>query len=362
MQKMIYYFKILLLVLLVYITVGHAQSLESKYPSYVYVFNEFNVDESYLYNDDFISFVEKNEKKLKSFYTRSLKRGEEVLPMMQGQLLDDGVSDLFIYLSMVESGFSTDIVSSKKAVGLWQFMPATAKDYDLVVCQNYDERCNAVSATTAAIKHLNRLHKIFGKWYLAAMAYNCGEGCVNKAIKRAGTDDIRILTDNHLKYLPKETREYIKKILLIAMIGESSMIGLDDIVQSNNNLIQVEVEGSTSLAKIAKFIKMDEKELIKLNKNIKITQKNSIYKITIPIEKVYAFYLRYDVPIVEKKEKSHMITHTVTMGDTLEKIAILYDADIDEIRVANHLEYPFLTLNSLLVIPVTQEVFERVSQ
>jgi membrane-bound lytic murein transglycosylase D len=165
-----------------------------------------------------------------------------------------------------------------------------------------------------------------------------------------------------LKYLPRETREYIKKILLIAMIGESSMIGLDDIIQSNNNLIQVEIDGSTSLAKIAKFIKMDKKELIKLNKNIKITQKNTIYKITIPIEKVYAFYLRYDVPKIEKKEKSHMITHTVTMGDTLEKIAILYDTDIDEIRVANHLEYPFLTLNTLLAIPVNEEIFERLSQ
>jgi len=57
-----------------------------------------------------------------------------------------------------------------------------------------------------------------------------------------------------------------------------------------------------------------------------------------------------------------MVTHTVIMGDTLEKIAKQYNADIDEIRVANHLEYPFLTLHSLLVIPVTKEVFEKMSQ
>jgi membrane-bound lytic murein transglycosylase D len=165
-----------------------------------------------------------------------------------------------------------------------------------------------------------------------------------------------------LKYLPRETREYIKKILLIAMIGESSMIGLEDIVYSANNFVEVEISENTSLSKIAKLIKMELKELKELNKNVNFDRKNTFYKIKIPIEKVYAFYLKYDVPIVEKKEKSHMITHTVAMGDTLEKIAILYDADIDEIRVANHLEYPFLTLNSLLVIPVTQEVFERVSQ
>ena len=362
MMKAIGYFTIVLLVQTVWITSTFALSLENKYPSYSYVFNEFDVDESYLYDESFIAFVNQYEEKLKGFYKRSLERGEEILPMMQGQLLDDGVSDLFIYLSMIESGFSTDIVSSKKAVGLWQFMPATAKDYDLVVCQNYDERCDAISATTAAIKHLNRLHKHFGKWYLAAIAYNCGEGCLSKAIKRAGTDNIDILTDDHLKYLPRETRTYIKKILLIAMIGESSMLGLEDFVKSNNGFLQVEVDGHTSLNKVAKLIKMDKKELMQLNKNLKLVSKDSFYKITIPLEKVYAFYLRYDIPLVVKEEKSHMLTHTVVLGDTLESIALLYEADIDEIRVANHLEFPFLTVDTLLVIPVTQTIFNKVSQ
>jgi len=362
MEKIIRCFFIILLAQFVCFTDASALTLENKYPSYSYVFNEFDVDESYLYDENFISFVGKYEQKLKIFYQRSLERGEEILPMMQGQLLDDGVSDLFIYLSMIESGFSTDIVSSKKAVGLWQFMPATAKDYNLVVCENYDERCDAISATTAAIKHLNRLHRHFGKWYLAAMAYNCGEGCVNKAIKRAGTDDIHILTDDYLKYLPKETRVYIKKILLIAMIGESSMIGLEDFVRNNNGFIQVEVDGDTSLGKVAKLIKMDKKELLELNKNVKVVSKDSFYKITIPIEKVYAFYLRYDIPLVEKEEKSHMITHTVVLGDTLENITLLYKANIDEIRVANHLEFPFLTVDTLLVIPVTEAIFNKVSQ
>ena len=366
MRKLFYYIAILISVQVLWFTSAFALSLESKYPSYSYVFDEFDVSESYLYDEDFISFVKTHESALKKFYERSLQRGESILPMMQGQLLNDGVSDLFIYLSMIESGFSTDIVSSKKAVGLWQFMPATAKDYNLVVCQNYDERCDAMRATTAAIKYLNRLHKHFGKWYLAAMAYNCGEGCVNKAIKRAGTDDIALLTDDHLKYLPKETRYYIKKILLIAMIGESSMLGMEDFEETNNGLIEVEVDVKTSLADIAKLIKMDKKELVKLNPNLKTSSKNSFYKMTIPLEKVYAFYLRYNVPLDEeipyKEEKSHMITHKVVLGDTLEKIAAMYDADVDEIRVANHLEFPFLTVSDLLVIPVTETVFRKVSQ
>jgi len=342
-----------------------ASSLESKYPSYSYVFHEFDVDESYLYDDDFIQFVQTHEKQLKGFYKRSLLRGEALLPMIQGQLLEDGVSDLFIYLSMIESGFSTDIVSPKKAVGLWQFMPATAKHYNLTVCKSYDERCDAISATRAAIKYLNKLHKQFGKWYLAAMAYNCGEGCVSKAIKKAGSDELSILTNSHLHYLPKETRDYIKKILLVAMIGESSAIGLDETVESENGFIQVEVDSSTSIAKIAKLINMDKESLLRLNHafiNGKIPANKAFYTLTIPIEKIYAFYLRYEPATIKTEvSKSHMITHYVKLGETLESIAKQYEADVAEVRVVNHLEYPYLAVDSLLVIPVTQKIFEKQS-
>ena len=125
----------LLFCFLVFSTLN-ASWLENKYPSYSYVFNEFDIDESYIYDDDFISFVMKNENNLKRFYQRSLIRGKEILPTMQGLLVEDGVSDLFIYLSMVESGFTKDAVSPKKAVGLWQFMAATAKSRLLGVALN----------------------------------------------------------------------------------------------------------------------------------------------------------------------------------------------------------------------------------
>ena len=131
-----------------------------------------------------------------------MQRGEMLSPMVKGYLMDQGLSDLFIYLSMVESGLNTDIVSSKKAAGLWQFMPATAQHYKLEVCNGFDERCDPISAAHAAI------------------AYNCGEGRLRRAIREAGSDELGILTDERDKYLPRETRQYIRKILLAAMIGE----------------------------------------------------------------------------------------------------------------------------------------------
>jgi membrane-bound lytic murein transglycosylase D len=366
MYTLIRYFRTLLLIHIVWINGAFALSIESKYPSYSYVFHEFDVDESYLYNDNFASFVSRHEKNLKRFYKHSLHRGQEILPMMQGLLVDDGVSDLFIYLSMVESGYSLDAVSPKKAVGLWQFMPETAKDYNLEVYNSYDERYDMVSATSAAIKYLNKLHKQFGKWYLAAMAYNCGEGCLNRAIKRAGTDEISVLTDDNLKYLPRETRQYIKKILLLAMIGENITLGLDDKHDvSQNALIQVEVHSGTSLKEIALLLKMEEKKLIRLNKSLKdgiVPSDKPLHKITIPIEKMYAFYLRYEQPVIPISYKSHMISHNVSLGETLEAIAKQYEADKEEIKRSNHLTDDFLLVDSLLVIPVTQNVFEKMAK
>ena len=212
-----YIFHILIFVLL-WPVYAFSLSLTEKYPSYTYVFSEFDVDESYIYDSLFEAFVKKNEKNIVKFYKCSIKRGNILLPMVKSRLMDDGLSDLLIYISMIESGFTSDIVSPKKAVGIWQFMPATAKRYKLEVCSSFDERCDPDTSTKAAMVYLRKLHKQFGKWYLAVMAYNCGEGRMAKAIKKAGSDDLSILLDPYEKYLPRETRDYIKKILLLPML------------------------------------------------------------------------------------------------------------------------------------------------
>jgi len=361
---MVKYYLKLSMIFIALLSYSHALNVAQKYPSYTYVFSEFDVEKFYIDNDDFSNFVKKNERALKRFYKRSLKRGQEILPTMKGILVGEGVSDLFLYLSMIESGFSSQAISSKKAVGLWQFMPATAKQYNLEVCSEYDERCDTVSSTSAAISYLNKLHRQFGKWYLAAMAYNCGEGCLERAIKKAGTDELAVLTDDTLKYLPQETRNYIKKILLIAMIGENYTLGFENLndTKLDSTLVQVEVAPGTKLKSIAKLIKMDYKSLQKLNKKIKngkIPNGKKRYKITIPLDKIFAFYLRYELLNDRKLVKPHLISHHVALGETLASIAKKYYSTKEEIVIANNLEDEYLTLHQLLVIPVTKKIFEK---
>ena len=344
-----------------------AASLESKYPSYSYVFNEFDVDESYIYDDAFVAFATQNEEQIKKFYKRALTRGKAILPTMQTLLVDDGVSDLFIYLSMVESGFNTEVISPKKAVGLWQFMATTAKQYKLSVCNTYDERCDTISSTSAAIVYLNKLHKQFGKWYLASMAYNCGEGRLEKAIKKAGSKELDILIDEDAKYLPKETRDYIKKILLTAMIGENELLDYEGIASSSNSTItQVDVKAGTKLPELAILLKMKTASLLEMNRQYKngvIPKEKKHYTVMIPEEKMFLFYMKYDISeekMREKEIKPYFISHIVQMGDSIEVLARKYKTDKKSIQRINKLEYDALTVDSLLIIPVTKMFFEKI--
>lgn len=126
-----------------------------------------------------------------------------------------------IYLAMIESEFNPQATSRVKAKGLWQFMASTARQFGLVVRGKTDERVDPEKATDAALTYLDALHSQFGSWYLAAAAYNSGGGTVRKALravtgKTTGTDSdfFRILP-----LLPKETQDYVPKLIATARLG-----------------------------------------------------------------------------------------------------------------------------------------------
>jgi len=280
-----------------------ASPLTDRFPAYAYVLSEFDIDTGYVYDSGFERYATAHEKKMRLFYSRAQKRGEELTRVVRGALLDDGISDLFLYISMVESGMRTDAVSSKKAVGLWQFMPKTAAHYKLDVDGSVDERCDPFCATEAAVKHLEHLHKKFGKWYLAVMAYNCGEGRLGKALERAQSDDLAILIDDDARFLPKETRNYIRKILLLALIGES-----ETIVEAN----------------------AEEKS--------PYTDKNDTNPGT---------------------SSAHLLSHYVKLGETVGSIASVYKSSTAEIMRLNGMDTENLFVGQMLLIPVSENQFER---
>ena len=128
----------------------------------------------------------------RSFAT-SLDRKDRYDEMISAKLALRGMPASLVYLPMIESGYNPRARSPVQASGLWQFMTSTAKRFGLTVNRRVDERVNPSRATVAALKYLDYLYDRFGSWYLAAAAYNGGEGRVSKALKQVtgrtrGTD------------------------------------------------------------------------------------------------------------------------------------------------------------------------------
>ena len=118
------------------------------------------------------------------------------------------------YLSIVESALVPTARSRSGAVGLWQFMPPTGKDYGLRINSTVDERRDPNKSTKAALKYLSKLHKRYGNWELALAAYNGGPGRVNRAVKRGRSKNFWRIQ----KHLPRETRNYVPAFIAATYI------------------------------------------------------------------------------------------------------------------------------------------------
>jgi len=168
-------------------------------------------------------WVDKFSTSLSGGFKRSLIRMSKYDDMIIAKLDAKKAPRDLIYLAMIESQFDPKATSPVKAVGMWQFMSETAKRFGLKVGKKVDERQNPALATDAAIAYLSQLHDRFGSWYLAAAAYNSGEGTVQRAMKRVlgrktGTDAdfFKILPA-----LPRETQDYVPKLIASARVGNA---------------------------------------------------------------------------------------------------------------------------------------------
>ena len=143
------------------------------------------------------------------------RRAPSVLPMIEAKLAAAGLPGDLKYLAMVESDLRLTVRSPAGALGLWQFMPATAQRYGLHVGRHLDERMDSELATDAAVAHLADLHAIFDDWFLVAAAYNAGESRVKKALESQREESYFDL------FLPAETRRYVYRMIAAKMIYTS---------------------------------------------------------------------------------------------------------------------------------------------
>src|SRR4051812_21679192 len=202
-----------------------------------------------------------------------LRRSGRYEGMIRQKLHKAGMPEDLVYLSMIESGFNPNARSRVNAVGLWQFMAETARGYGLRVDGYVDERRDPERSTDAALRYLRDLHEQLGSWYLAAAAYNGGDGRISRALTAEtghakGRSDADFWRIRHR--LPRETQQYVPLMVAAALVGKDpGRYGLGDVERwLPLDADTVSVPGGTKLDLVARAAGVSPREVTKLNPHL----------------------------------------------------------------------------------------------
>jgi membrane-bound lytic murein transglycosylase D len=151
-----------------------------------------------------------------SYITRMTERSNKYLYHIVEELERRNMPTELALLPFIESAFNPQAVSSAKAAGMWQFMPATGRDFALKQNIFRDDRRDVLASTRAALDYMQKLHRMFGDWHLALAAYNWGEGSVQRAINKNTREGLGV---GYLDLnMPNETRNYVPKLQAVKNI------------------------------------------------------------------------------------------------------------------------------------------------
>jgi membrane-bound lytic murein transglycosylase D len=270
------------------------------------------------------------------------------------------VPEELIYLTIVESALNPTAVSRAGATGIWQFMYATGKAYQLEVNTFVDDRRDSFKATDAAARHLRDLNNIFNDWGLAISAYNCGAGGVRKAIARSGgkTDFWGVKPS-----LPKETQNYFPYYVAALYLAnyhlEHGIPFTELAIPFAVDTIMVKKE--LHLQQVAEVLNIDLEELKILNpqyKRLVLPAYNQSYPLRLKHADILRFIefedsiykYKYDELFIPMKVYEGLFTgipvnpadykkvyHTVKQGESLRGIADKYGLSVYEIKKMNNL-------------------------
>lgn len=240
-------------------------------------------------------------------------------------------------LPFVESAFQPEALSRAKAAGLWQFMPATGKDYELEQNLWRDDRRDVLESTRAALDYFEYLHGLFGDWQLTLAAYNWGEGSVQRAISRAKRR--KQPTDYAHLRMPRETANYVPKLEAIKrIVSDPAKYGIElPDVGNEPYFVQVTKPRDIDVKTAAELAGMPLDEFRRLNPSYKlpviVASHNNI--MLLPADRVDFFLDNLASWMDSGQPLSRWSTYKLKQGESLALVAARAGMTEDYLREVN---------------------------
>ena len=291
--------------------------------------------------------------KHENYLDRVARRAEPFLYYIVQELEKNNMPIELALLPIVESAFDPFAYSHGRASGMWQFVPNTGKRFGMKQNWWYDGRRDVVASTEGAIAYLKYLNRYFdGDWLLALAAYNSGEGRVRRAMKSNARKNKP--TDFWSLDLPKETRDYVPKLLALADIikrPEDFNIKLYEI-ENKAVIDQVDIGSQLDLAKAAELADLSLPELQRLNPGFNrwSTDPDGPHRLLIPTRKKVAFV--EGLSKLSEEERLAWQRYKIKRGDNLGEIAQKFNTSIALIKQVNNVGGTQIRAGKHLLIPV----------
>jgi membrane-bound lytic murein transglycosylase D len=311
-------------------------------------------------NDEVLSFLNFFQTpRGRAIVETGLRRAGRYRGMIARVLSEEGVPQDLIYLAQAESAFQPTALSRAGARGMWQFVAYRGQEYGLRHTWWLDERQDPEKATHAAAQHLRDLYKLFGDWYLAMAAYNCGPGNVQKAIERTGYADFWELYRRNV--LPRETKNYVPIILALTLIAKDAPhYGIQAEPESPVPTDMVKPGRAIDLRLVAETIDVDVETLRALNPSLLrlATPDDPAFELHLPLGSAPKFSA--EIADIPPDKWVSWRRHRVAAGETLTAIAKKYRVTPKAIADANNLESTTaLNAGEKLIIPAIQPAAEN---
>ncbi len=268
---------------------------------------------------------------------RIFERSRRYLYHIVVELEKRGMPTELALLPVVESSFNPMAYSSARALGMWQFIPATGKTYNLQQNAWFDERRDIVASTGAALDYLQTIYEMHGDWQLALASYNWGENAVGRAIAKNQAQGLS--TEYRSLKMPAETAYYVPKLQAIKnIVAQPQLFGITlDPIPNRPYFATVERNGMMDIALAAQLAEIPVEEFIALNpaysRPVMPTAADS--PLVLPVGKVQTFLDNLQEHEAQDKPLSAWLTHKLKKGEKLETVAKRHGISLAHLKQLN---------------------------